>query len=92
MAQVHINNIIVKNNPGKALDPFMFDITFECFNSLPGLFDWKIIYIGSPNNQDCDQVIDTFEMENLAVGVMNFTVDSNPPNFNVIPQEEIVGI
>lgn len=28
MAQVHINNIVVKNNPAKILDPFSFDITF----------------------------------------------------------------
>jgi hypothetical protein len=31
-------------------------------------------------------------MENLAVGVMNFTVESNPPNFNLIPTDEIVGM
>jgi hypothetical protein len=73
MAQVHINNITVRNNPSSVLDPFCFDITFECFNALPGVFDWRIIYIGSPNNPDCDQVIDSFEMENLSAGVMQFS-------------------
>jgi histone chaperone ASF1 len=92
MAQVHMNNIIVGNNPASALSPFLFDITFECFNQLPGTFDWKLIYIGSPNNNEYDQVIDCFDMENINVGVMNFTVESNPPNFNQIPPEEIVGI
>lgn len=86
MAQVHINNIVVKNNPAKVLDPFCFDITFECFTPLPGTFDWKIIYIGSPNNPNCDQLIDTFDMDNLSPGVMQFTVESNCPNFNVIPE------
>lgn len=74
MAQVHINNIVVKNNPATVLDPFCFDITFECFSQLPGTFDWKIIYIGSPNNPNCDQLIDSFDMDNLAPGVMQFTV------------------
>lgn len=31
-------------------------------------------------------------MDNLAPGVMNFQVESNPPNFELIPQDEIVGI
>ena len=74
MAQVHINNIQVRNNPARILDAFSFDITFECFSPLPGFFDWKIIYIGSPNNSQFDQVIDQFDMENLAPGVMQFTV------------------
>ncbi len=30
-------------------------------------------------------------MDHLSPGVMNFQVDSNPPNYNLIPQEEIVG-
>jgi hypothetical protein len=74
MAQVNINNIIVNNNPSSVLDPFSFTITFECFNALPGTFDWKIIYIGSPNNPDCDQIIDSFDMDNISQGVMQFNV------------------
>jgi histone chaperone ASF1 len=85
MAQVHINNITVKNNPCSILDPFIFDITFECFTPLPGTFDWKIIYIASPNNPDSDQVIDSFDMDNLSAGIMQFTVESSCPNYNLIP-------
>lgn len=81
MAQVHINNILVQNNPASVLDPFSFRITFECFDHLPGTFDWKIIYIGSPNNPDKDQIIDTFDMHDLQAGIMEFTSDSDPPNF-----------
>ena len=60
MAQVHINKITVNNNPTSILDPIQFEITFECFKDLPGLFDWKIIYLGSPNNSSYDQIIDEF--------------------------------
>jgi hypothetical protein len=91
MAQVHINNIVVLNNPASVLDPFSFQITFECFNALPGVFDWKIIYIGSPNNPDSDQVIDSFDMDTPQAGVMQFNVESQHPNFNQIAQDEIVG-
>lgn len=92
MAQVHINNIVVENNPASVLDPFSFQITFESFSTLPGVFDWKIIYIGSPNNPDSDQVIESFDMDNISTGVMQFSVQSDPPNFNLIPQDEIIGI
>jgi histone chaperone ASF1 len=91
MAQVHINNIVVDNNPAPILAPFKFHITFECFTPLPGTFDWKIIYIGSPENSHYDQVVDSFDMDNLQAGVMQFTVDSSPPNFSLIPPEEIIG-
>lgn len=91
MAQVHINNIVVDNNPAPILAPFKFHITFECFTPLPGTFDWKIIYIGSPENSQFDQVVDSFDMDNLQAGVMQFTVDSAAPNFSLIPPEEIIG-
>lgn len=58
MAQVHINNIVVQNNPAPILSPIQFEITFECFKSLSGTFDWKIIYLGSPTDSQYDQVID----------------------------------
>lgn len=91
MAQVHINNIIVQNNPAPILSPVQFEITFECFTHLPGTFDWKIIYLGSPNGSQFDQVIDEFEMTNLQPGCMTFNTDSNPPNFSKIPPDEILG-
>ena len=53
--------------------------------------DWKIIYIGSPTNSQYDQIIDNFDMDHLNSGVMNFQVESNPPDFSRIPPEEIIG-
>lgn len=87
MAQVHINNVVVQNNPSSILSPIQFEITFECFKSLPGTFDWRIIYIGSPTDSNYDQVIDEFDMANLEPGCMTFSTDSNAPNFGKVPQE-----
>lgn len=91
MAQVHINNITVLNNPAFVGESLEFQITFECFNKMPGVFEWKIIYIGSPNNSEFDQVIECFDMDNLDPGVMQFSTISNPPDFRKIPTEEIIG-
>ena len=68
MAQVHINSIIVNNNPAPILSPFQFFIKFQCFQNLPGTFDWKFIYLGSPNDSNFDQVIDEFDMSNISIG------------------------
>jgi hypothetical protein len=74
MAQLHINNITIGNNPSNVLSSFVFNITFESFSHLPGTLDWKIIYIGSPTNSQYDQIIDSFDMDNLNPGVMSFQV------------------
>lgn len=81
MAQVHINNVAVLNNPANILSPIQFEITFECFNTLPGTFDWRIIYLGSPTDSSYDQVIDYFDMTDIQPGCMTFNTDSNPPKF-----------
>lgn len=91
MAQVHINNINVLNNPAPILSPLQFEITFECFKKLPGTFDWKIIYLGSPTDSHYDQVIDEFDMSDIQPGCMTFNTDSNPPDFSKIPNDEVVG-
>lgn len=74
MVQLSVNNVTVGNNPASVLSPFHFNITFESFGDLPGIVEWKIIYIGSPSNNNYDQVIDSFDMDNLGPGVMNFQV------------------
>lgn len=91
MAQVHIANVAVLNNPAKIQSPIQFEITFECFNDLPGTFDWRIIYLGSPTDSNYDQVIDEFDMTDIKSGCMTFNTDSNPPNFQKIPPNEIIG-
>lgn len=91
MAQVHINNIIVHNNPTPILSPFQFEITFECFKNLPGNFDWRIVYLGSPNNSSFDQIIDEFDMNGIQAGVMTFNTDSNHPDFSKIPAQDVLG-
>lgn len=91
MAQVHINNVIVQNNPAPLLSPIQFEITFECFKALKGTFDWKIIYIASPSDSNYDQVIDEFDMADISPGCMTFNTDSNHPDFQKIPASEILG-
>ena len=57
MAKVHVCNVLVQNNPAEFSDNFEFEITFECMEDLKEDLEWKIIYVGSAESEEFDQVI-----------------------------------
>ena len=59
MAKVHVCNVVVLDNPSQFNNPFQFEITFECIEDLPEDLEWKIIYVGSAESEEFDQVLDT---------------------------------
>ena len=75
MAKVHVCNVVVLDNPSDFNNPFQvltnyvflisqsvlfqFEITFECIEDLPEDLEWKIIYVGSAESEEFDQVLDT---------------------------------
>ena len=56
MAKVHVCNVVVLDNPSHFNNPFQFEITFECIEDLPEDLEWKIIYVGSAESEEFDQV------------------------------------
>ena len=58
MAKVHVCNVVVLDNPSQFNNPFQFEITFECIEDLPEDLEWKIIYVGSAESEEFDQVSD----------------------------------
>ena len=56
MAKVHVCNVVVLDNPSQFNNPFQFEITFECIEDLPEDLEWKIIYVGSAESEEFDQV------------------------------------
>lgn len=59
MAKVHITNVAVLDNPSSFYNPFQFELTFECIEELKEDLEWKMIYVGSAESEDYDQVLDT---------------------------------
>lgn len=93
MSVVNILNIQVLDNPTKFLNPFQFEITFECISPLkegnscffivssysfyavgPSFQDleWKIIYVGSAEDDRYDQVLDSIMVGPIPVGINKF--------------------
>ena len=74
MAKVHVCNVVVLDNPSQFNNPFQFEITFECIEDLPEDLEWKIIYVGSAESEEFDQVCDRnyycmkCELNNLGLG------------------------
>lgn len=86
-------NIIVENNPATFLSPFSFKITFECLQPIKEEIEWKLIYVGSAKDEKYDQILESFSMENLQAGIMQFTLESNPPNPQLIPtKDDLFGV
>lgn len=64
MAKVHITNVVVLDNPSSFLNPFQFELTFECIEELKEDLEWKMIYVGSAESEEYDQTLDTVSSRN----------------------------
>jgi len=85
-------NVVVLDNPSQFLNPFQFEITFECIEDLPEDLEWKIIYVGSAESEEFDQVLDTVYVGPVPEGRHMFVFQANPPNPEKIPLADLVGV
>lgn len=92
MAKVHVCNVVVLDNPSHYLNPFQFEITFECIEDLPEDLEWKIIYVGSAESEEYDQVLDTVYVGPVPEGRHMFVFQADPPNPEKIPEADLVGV
>ena len=92
MASINILNIIPKTTINKFTDPFSFEIIFEVLSELTKEIEWKMIYIGSADDEKYDQILDTLEIGPLELGTMKFVFDANAPDYKKIPEGEILGV
>jgi histone chaperone ASF1 len=92
MSLVNISNVEVLDNPTKFTNPFQFEITFECIGPLQDDLEWKVIYVGSANNEKYDQVLDSIMVGPVPIGVNRFVYQVDPPKAELIPQEDLVGV
>lgn len=77
MAKVHITNVVVLDNPSSFLNPFQFELTFECIEELKEDLEWKMIYVGSAESEEYDQVLDTVSAKRVQTVDFNITVPSS---------------
>jgi len=83
---------MVLDNPSPFTNPFQFQITFECLEDLKEDLEWKIIYVGSAESEEYDQVLDSVLVGPLVGGRHKFVFQANPPDCNKIPTQDVVGV
>ncbi|XP_046355518.1 histone chaperone asf1-like [Haliotis asinina] len=92
MAKVHISNVTVLDNPSSFLNPFQFEITFECTEDLATDLEWKIIYVGSAESVEHDQILETVLVGPVPAGCHKFVFEAPAPDINKIPINDVVGV
>ncbi|XP_037938609.1 histone chaperone asf1 [Teleopsis dalmanni] len=92
MAKVHITNVVVLDNPSSFFNPFQFELTFECIEELKEDLEWKMIYVGSAESEEYDQVLDTIYVGPVPEGRHIFVFQADPPDVTKIPEQDVVGV
>lgn len=92
MALVNIANIVVLDNPAPFQNPFQFEITFGCLQELQEDLEWKVVYVGSAENSDHDQMLDEILVGPVPVGVNKFILQADAPNVVGIPSKDLLGV
>lgn len=87
-----MNNVVVLDNPSPFYNPFQFEITFECIEDLSEDLEWKIIYVGSAESEEYDQVLDSVLVGPVPAGRHMFVFQADAPNPALIPDADAVGV
>ncbi|PVV04607.1 hypothetical protein BB560_000894 [Smittium megazygosporum] len=92
MSVVNITNINVLQTCAQFQEPYKFEITFECLSELDDDLEFKLIYVGSADDEKLDQELDSILVGPVPVGVNRFVFETDPPDVSKIPEEELLGI
>ncbi|CAK9199852.1 hypothetical protein BDL97_12G085400 [Sphagnum fallax] len=92
MSAVNVTNVTVLDNPSMFLNPFQFEISYECLAPLKDDLEWKLIYVGSAEDEKYDQVLESVLVGPVNVGNYRFVFQAEPPELGKIPEEDIIGV
>jgi histone chaperone ASF1 len=91
MSLVKVSNVRINNNPGKFTDDLEFDVEFDVVEDLADDLEWKLIYVGSGQSKDHDQLLDSVSVGPVKAGINRFVFKCAGPNANKIPTEDLLG-
>ncbi|KAH9606281.1 hypothetical protein KSS87_014949 [Heliosperma pusillum] len=92
MSAVNITNVAILDNPAPFLSPFRFEISYECLDSLKDDIEWKLIYVGSAEDETYDQQLESVLVGPVNVGNYRFVLEADPPDPSKIREEDIIGV
>ncbi|KAG6405602.1 hypothetical protein SASPL_133193 [Salvia splendens] len=81
MSAVNLKDVTVLSNPAPFVDPFQFEISYECSTPLEDDLEWKLIYVGSAEDKIYDQVLESMLVGRVNVGNYRFVFQADPSKF-----------
>ncbi|CAO1634520.1 unnamed protein product [Sympodiomycopsis kandeliae] len=92
MSCIHLQNVEVLNHSSAFSDPYIFKITFECISDLQEDIEWKLIYVGSAEDEKYDQELDNCLVGPVPIGVNSFEFEAEAPSPSKLPAEDLLGV
>ncbi|KAL5553345.1 hypothetical protein UlMin_040746 [Ulmus minor] len=92
MSAVNITNVAVLDNPTQFINPFQFEISYECLTPLKDDLEWKLVYVGSAEDETYDQLLESVLVGPVNVGNYRFVLQADPPDPSKIREEDIIGV
>jgi len=72
--------------------PFSWEISLECIQELAADLEFKIIYVGSAEDEKLDQVLDSSLVGPIPIGALKFVLQADCPDKAKIPATDAVGV
>eukprot|EP00884_Botryococcus_braunii_P003702 jgi/Botrbrau1/13332/Bobra.0334s0008.1 len=92
MAAISVTSVVVLDNPAPFTNPLQFEIQYECSYPLEEDVEWKLVYVGSAEDEAYDQILDSVLVGPMVPGQFRFIFQADPPDSKRLPQEDIVGV
>ena len=80
MAECNITSVQVLNNPARFTDPIVLEVQYECLSSLQDDLEWRVVYVGSANSDQLDQVLDSALVGPVQPGHFKFRMEAPAPD------------
>ncbi|KAJ2781901.1 Histone chaperone asf1 [Coemansia javaensis] len=92
MSLVRVLNVDVVKPQAPFLEPYKFEITFECISPLEDDLEFKLVYVSSPSTSKFDQELDSLLVGPVPVAISKFVFEAKAPVPSKIPKEDMVGV
>lgn len=84
MALVTVQSVSLLEEAGTFDSPFRFMVVFHCVCKLEHDMDWRVVYVGSSDSPDFDQVLETVSVGPLLPGKHAFVVEAKCPDIKKV--------
>ena len=92
MSKIRVTNIMLNSNPEPFVSPINVQIYIDLLSKITNDLEIKVVYIGSAESSEFDQVLTNVSIPLKELGQCYFELSMNPPDIEKIPTiEDLLG-